>query len=356
MAELRAGRRTRAVLLLLGFGATWTAGAAAVRRVVPWPEADERAARWEFVRGSDGYEILIFGSSNLRHGLDPDALDRALAERGHRLHSFNLAAEGMHPLEADAVMRSLLRRRPPRLRYLLVELLPHDPTRLIGDNRFAEPVLFWHTPRGTRNALRALSGAAIPTRERWSLGWLHLRHAARRWAAVGEAPRVLQPARADAGDRTTIAANRGFTALDRLEDERYETARRVFLRELPRWQRRVARIDEIHDRALRGAATPERLDRARVREQIAWARALGVEPIFLVPPVPAPTPDVVAAAASGEIPNVLAFNSPRAHADLYRTENRFDFVHLNAAGSERWSTEVGVSLAGWIEARDAARR
>lgn len=347
-------RRLRALFCLACFALTTWAATGVVRGLVPWPESDERAARWHFFRTSDDYDVLIVGSSNLRHGLDPRVLDRTLAARGHLLHSFSLAAEGMHVIEADVILREVVAEPRPRLRYVLIELLPHSPLALIGPNHFSDPVQFWHTAAGTRFALRALARARAPLQQRAALGWLHLRHAGRRWGSVGQGPRIVAGTRASQlGDVGRIASNRGFTALDALDDERYDIARRSFLRELDKWEQRVGQIDDRHEWALQGHPVRGTLDLVRVREQIEWVRDLGAEPVFLVPPVPAATPDVLAAANSGKIPNVLAFNSPGRYPELYRTENRFDFSHLNGVGAERWSEIVGERLAAWIDARNA---
>ena len=55
-----------------------------------------------------------------------------MSERGHSVHSFNLAAVGMHAFETDFGLMVALASEPARLRLVFHELLYSDPSEFIG--------------------------------------------------------------------------------------------------------------------------------------------------------------------------------------------------------------------------------
>ena len=70
------------ILPVIAFAAAFAVVAGVVGAFVPWPEHDELAARvaW-FSDHRDEFELLYFGSSNFRLGLNPQQIDRRLSAR-----------------------------------------------------------------------------------------------------------------------------------------------------------------------------------------------------------------------------------------------------------------------------------
>jgi acetylglutamate synthase len=71
-------------------------------------------------------------------------------------------------------------------------------------------------------------------------------------------------------------------------------------------------------------------------------RSIGAKPIFLI--TPNTTQIDVNTASAGELAAVMAFNSPRAYPDLYRSSVRRDGQHLTRSGSEEFTRIVAANF------------
>jgi hypothetical protein len=325
------------------------ASVTALRSLVPWPEHGALAARVQhFLAHADDFDLLFVGSSNIAHGFDPAVVDAELARRGHPLRSYNLAAEDMQPVEADFVLREVLKRKPARLRFVVIELLDFEPTAVIRDNAFSERAVYWHDSRSLRDALGRLLRSAAPVADKARLSWLHLQHAAWRLANLGEADRVVAAERAPLDPVSTAMVEAGgFEALDDQPDMATQRMRAAFIANAPRYRARVADLDAQNAKS---GTLPPGLD-AELATQSARLRAEGVEPIYVIPPVPHPTPALHAFATRAESPLVFIFNAPGRYPDLFVFEHRYDETHVNRAGSEALSRRFADALADTLDAK-----
>lgn len=347
---MRAGLRGA---LVLGLGvAAFLAAAAAVRGVLPWPYESSLDARWRAFRAHAGdYDVVFVGSSYVARAVEPAVLDRELARLGRPLRSFNLAADNMQAAEAGHVLREIVGLGSPRLRFAVMELLEFAPRGMLKRSAFTDRGIYWHDARGLADALRRVAGSAEPRMERLRLGWLHLRHAAWRFANFGRAERAIAAWRRgpDPADLAVAAAG-GFEALDERPEPSSLEVHETFLRSLPGY---LARLEEIDLRnRVPGIAPPELL--RVVHEQTARLRAAGIEPIYFVPPVPWAAPELLAIAREPGGAAVVALNSPARFPELYDPAHRWDAIHVNRAGAALMSAQLAAELAPKLaaDARD----
>ena len=335
------------VLLALG-ATTFLLCAAGIRALLPWPAEGSLDARWRHFRAHrDDYDLVFVGSSTVARGVDPGAFDRALAQHGRALHSYNLAADNMQSTEAGYLLRQVVAHRTPRLRYAVIELLEFAPRGMLRRNAFTDRAVYWHDLPGLLDAWRRVAASRDGRREKLELVWLHLRHAAWRASNFGRAERAIEAWHdgADPADLAVAAAG-GFEALDDRPDPASLRMREQFLASLPGY---VAQLDEIELRNRVPSLAPADLARS-MREQTAWLRAAGIEPIYVIPPVSWPTPELIAIAREPGIGAVVSLASPARFPELFDPAHRWDGTHVNRAGaalaSERLAAEVGPRLEG----------
>jgi hypothetical protein len=340
-------RLGRSLVLVLLAGAVFLGTVTALRALVPWPEHGALGARMQhFLAHADDYDLLFVGSSNVAHGFDPAVVDAEFARRGHPLRSYSLAAEDMQPVEADFVLREVQKRRPARLRWVAIELLDFDPTAVIRDNAFSERTVYWHDGRSSWNALARLLRSGASVADKAQLAWLHLQHAAWRLGNLGEGDRAIAAWRAPADPASeAIVDAAGFEALDDRTDPTTLRMHARLLANAPRYRAQVAALDAHNAGPAVLPSGPE----GDLAAQTARLRADGLEPVYVIPPVPHPTPALHAFAARADAPLVLAFNTPGRHPELFRIEHRYDETHLNRAGSEALSRRFADALADVLD-------
>jgi hypothetical protein len=334
---------------LVGLGVlAFAATGAAIRAQLPWPAEGALDARWRHLRAhADEFDLVFVGSSNLARGIDPVAVDRELARLGHPIRSYNLGADNMQSTEVGYVLRQIVALRPSRLRFVVIELLEFAPRAMVRRNPFSDRAVHWHDAPALVDALGRIAASGEPPLEKLRLAWLHLRHAAWRASSFGRAERAigLRSAELDAFDAAVAAAG-GFEALDARPDPATLQMRSKFLARIPGY---LASLEDVDRRNRVPALAPPGLA-AAVRDQTAWLRAQGLEPIYLVPPLPWPAPELLAIAREPGAPAVVALNSPGRFPELFDPEHRWDPTHVNRAGAELLSIRLAAALAPLVGA------
>ncbi len=336
----------RAIPFAIGIAA-FLVTAAAIRSFLPWPTEGSLDARWRHFQANAGaYDVVFVGSSNIARMLDPAVFDAELARLGHPVRSYNLAADNMQPTEADFVLREIVAQRASRVRWAVIELLEFAPRGMTATNPFTDRAIYWHDGRSLLGALRRVAASPEPIVAKLQLGWLHLRHAAWRASNFGRAEASIEARRrgADPLDDAVAAAG-GFEALDDRPDPSAERVRRRFLASVPRYLADLAEVD-VRNRVPALAPADEA---ARVRAQAAWLRASGIEPLYVIPPLPGASPALYAIAREPGAPAVIALNSPARFPDLYEPEHRYDATHVNRAGAARASVRLAEQLAPLLD-------
>ncbi|HTF34944.1 MAG TPA: hypothetical protein VK714_14770 [Myxococcota bacterium] len=340
----------RSLSLAVLFGLAFLATTASIRTALPWPRGGAFDARMRhFISHVDEYDLVFVGSSSVARGFDPAVFDAALAARGHPLRSFNLGVDGMWSLEADYLIREIVRRQPTRLRWIVIDLFELDPkldsTPESESDVFTERGFYWHDAWGLAQVLRRVFAGSGGLREEARLAWVHVRLAAWRLGNLGQGDIALAswwagPASEDAG----IVQGGGFEALDDLNHPVAGKMRAFYLANAAQYEGVIATLDE---RNARPEAPPE-AKRAEIREQSERLRAANIEPLYIIPPILRATPSLYGLVKATDVP-VLGFNSPTRYPELYATEHRWDATHLNRAGAQCLSRLLAERLADLLD-------
>lgn len=321
------------VFALLGFASA----AALIHHLVPEPyrgDVSDKLA-W-FEEHGDEVDVLFFGSSRIHRGVIPSVFDREMARHGHPVRSFNFGVLGMGMHETSALVRRVLAMEPARLRRVVVELDGWSAA-IRPQNRFKKRMVSWHDPAETASALRTVALSGAGRLERLEQTWTHLLHLGAWTTGAGRGRYLVEDLARDGRPRRSadLSEARGF---EPFSESAYGTPsthpfRRRFVRMIPVYRKAVARLA-----AANGAdVSLEGFNRRAVEEQVALIRRAGAEPVHLITPTARPTPELYRLAATGAVPQMLAFNDPERYPDLFTVDRRFDAEHLTTEGAERFT-------------------
>ncbi len=331
---------------LIGFLAAFGLVSTALRETLPPPNGFGLGPKVEYFREHrDDFDLVVFGSSHVRHGIVPEQLDAELGKRGVAIHSFNFGVAGMSMFELDYWFQRMFDERPARLRWVVIELGSWEPRR--PDHRLfeTERSVLWHSWDVTRDVLASLWQRDVPDGSRmyrWHVAAQHLELMAKRYANLGQAQRLLQ--RRLRGDRdeelasyvspAEVAEHRGYRFPP--EDARAGFGDVVKYRRLR---------EELTSGTPRTAPLP--FSTAAVCRMARQLEQLGVVPIFLI------APTVIRGrhpmASSEQVPecldHLLDYQQPDRFPLLFQEPMRFDFDHLNHEGAQRLTALVADDLA-----------
>lgn len=299
----------------------------------PLPEYDQ-LPYGTFLEKFDKVELLFAGSSNIRM-INVDAFEEHAAEIGIPITTVNLGVDGMWPPEAGEFLKRVLRKKPPHLKWIVLDLrpwkaryLPLPQFRSRRQERMAERFqnsmadwtgatereVWWHTPRLTFRMLLVGWRTGI---ERETMR-AHLGNGFRRFSPNGLGLQMFRRAWAPS-EMIRLAA----------DYEKHEKAVNRF--SIPRNEyldfcARTMEHDSMWDR---------QLTRSYITELDDWLRGRGYSVIYLYPPLAEP----------GALSNLIdlerllpgreiwSFSDAKQYPQLFDYENRLEQYHLNAAGN-----------------------
>jgi hypothetical protein len=331
-----------ALLFFAGFcGSSWIAG-----RWLPFPDVPEVSEkRAHFLAHAGEYDALFLGSSRIELQVMPAVFDQRLAELGAPLHSFNAGVSAMAPPEDAFFFDEITRARPPRLRWVFIEL---GPVRLDVDRARggSERMSYWHDAgrtllmwqcfraewRQTRSRLARKNQRDKSTAERLlayqkpvQSGLEHLllfiKNAVHLGRGATLAARFLDVGAARTVSNPTTAAQ-GWVRMDALMDEKNRAP----------YERAYAERLTEPQRAKAGNPAGAEALRRLVKKVVA----AGATPVLVIPPTTAAThfeapPEIRQTCA------VLDFSDIHAFQELYRIEHRLDVEHLNILAAPLFS-------------------
>lgn len=356
-----AGRRPRRTLgsaALVGLVLLALAVSSAAFRawVLPWPHDGALADKLAYYEAHrDAYDVLFIGSSRVAHGYMPEIIDPILSEAGFPLRSFNLGIDAMTSFEADFLLRRVLARPSPRLRYVVIELETWTPPRSNNPRFDTERSVFWHDTRQTAQALRSLRSAPMDVKYKVKESLEHLRLYGKRALNIGRGVRrIADITHPPAAEVTLDDLHRraGFQPYDPSTDEEHARVHRRFLeRDAAEFPAKVLALAAVgdSDAALDGF----NLD-ALVRQR-ELVEAAGPVPVYAMGPTIKPKPYLRPLARSGVVPVLFDFSRPDEYPELYAVDERFDDDHLTLAGAERFSRVFAERFVRYL-AMDAAAR
>jgi hypothetical protein len=318
------------------------------RLVPPVPAGASARADWLREHGAP-FDTIFIGSSRTFHQLIPAVFDRAMAEQGVQVRSFNLGTPGMKPPEDAYVIGRALRGREAPLRFLVVECNPIH-LDIQPEQRGTTRAVYWHdVPRLRALWQRVWARPALAPEA--NLGPLAVGNNLVEFS-VHLGPWLWNAARVGRGahlvERALAARDRpgsGKSVVGPLGDGFFPREYREPFHgeELESYRRELAAtLDDGDSRLHYGDVASQ----AEIARKVALAERLGARLVMVAPPILgpvfAPLPE------SGAL--FLDFSDPRRFPELFVPEHRNDGGHLNPAGSELYTRllarRLGSSLAG----------
>lgn len=301
------------------------------------------------LRELDEVELVFAGSSNIRM-IDVGRFEAEAADRGVPVRAFNLGVYGMWPQETELFLNAALRPRPPRLRYIVLDLRPWkarylDPVEpenprqkrrmeyfrrgmdlLMGST---DRELWWHTPRATLRMLHIGLVTKMPPEVQRG----HLRLGLERVLPLGLALGFLERR----AQRLTMDQARA-----RLDD----ADRAVNNFQMPRddYEVLLRRMEEVDTKWNR------ELTAAYLRRQLNRLRARGYQVFCLYPPLVEPGSLTNARELEALLPGeeIWNFADPARYPELFDFENRLEQIHLNRAGNAIYARLMAEKFADWM--------
>jgi len=337
---------TQSLLAALGFASV----ALGVRALVPWPEEQLLWRKWEyFAEHKDEFDAVWIGTSLVFRDVDVPAIDAALRERGHALHSFNFGIGGMGTFEQDFVLHRLLELEPARLKYVFYEggpvglgIHPRHVFQTPGDTNTMRST-YWHDGPQTAKVLRQIPHLPVSPWRRLDLAFTHARLFGRKLANYGFGTEVKRGLEGfEPGPLLT--ERRGFQPYR----EPHEDAFQPMLDDPATFDEVVAAIPAANAMPLR----LEDLDLSTHRAQYAAAEARGARLVYVALPGSIGDPERQFLHAQGVIPTLWDFSSPAEYPELFRIEHRWDVDHLNPDGVPLLTAYLVERVAALLEASE----
>jgi len=287
-----------------------------------------------FSEHKDEFDTVIVGSSALYYSVSPEVFDAATREKGVPTRTFNFGIDGMQPPENFYVLDQILKTKPKKLKWVLLELGEVQPRwfALLETQR----AVYWHdwprtwltvrqalNPRGNANWFIQITRLWLARRDIASNLVLFGKRFANAGRAADFLPSAKQERYADAALELGPNSDGFRYAGDEMSEERAVSYQQLLAHEI-------------------SVARPKILDPATqqgYREAAARIRAAGAKPVFVVTPTIFQRP-----LQFGQTPPapVIAFNSAAKFPEFYDVKIRVDNSHLNREGAEKFA----LTLAG----------
>ena len=305
------------------FAAAFVASACLIGWCLPFPPVPAVSAKYRYLaENNDRFDTLFVGSSRVYHQIDPQQFDTEVAALGGRTQSVNLASAGQWPPESFYFLRRLLALRPPRLRWVFIELMPINENLGVRSEDTLRAA-YWHDWRHTALALRAVFASRRSPVEKWRLAAEHaaifLRWNANLGRGADALRDILLPGR----------AKRPPAWLDRAGFQP-ESDHHIADADLLQYLKTVAEL-----RTSLSSYPVSAHYFAALTALVAEVRRAGAQPVFLLTPSLNPGENVTGLPAG--VP-VFAFTDPAKYPALYAPDRHYDAAHLNEKGAAEFTS------------------
>ena len=321
------------IVFLLALGATSTFLGA----FTPFPYLGNLWRKYHHVQqpGKD-YSLLYIGSSRVFHEFIPKQFDAALHDRGHQVRSFNFGQDGMWPPESFYMLRQILAKRPPNLKWVFFDLMGMKAKE--EEEEPTKRAVYWHDLRHTILAWRhALEVDMIGQRtisEKAARCWYHAMLWAEKSASLGRGQEQLEIALKLARERK----------LEKIPDEGFEAGGKGPLtgEMLAHFNAAMAKLK------VNPTAKPiEPMLGDALNALVKEVRAAGAEPVFIVASGIYGTERFTDWPPAGV--RVLRFDDPDKFPELYSPANRYDPHHLDLTGAQAFTRYLANAFAALLE-------
>ncbi len=331
----------RALISVALFAGGLALGCAAIGRMLPVPNVPQVKEKIDWFRAHRGeYTALFLGTSRVRRHIIPSLFDRLAAERGIEMRSFNLGVDTLAAPEDGYVLDLALAARPPKLRYVFIEL-SFFRANFLGQAPDTIRAAYWHDCERTRIVCGHLidqnfQRIKLPTKRnknRWN-AWLA---AVSDWGSlVAEHGRLFLQRATNFGRVAalwpTAAGLRGpghplaplGPGLDGFIPSPADTVLRGDA--VAAYEQEISKLKSGGPRERPLDLAPE----ANLERMCEKIRAHGAEPILLI----APSQSGYTSRPRREVAPVLDFSDPVQWPELFDVRYRADAGHLNTAGAE----------------------
>jgi hypothetical protein len=286
-----------------------------------------------FTEHKDEFDTVIVGTSQVYYSVSPEIFDGATRENGAPTRTFNFGINGMHPPENFYMLEQILKTKPKKLKWVLLELgeVRARWFPALGTQR----AVYWHdwprtwltlrqalNPRGNANWFIQITRVWVARRDLASNLVLFGKQFANAGRAADFLPAAEEERYADAA--VELGPNRdGY----RLAGDPMSPERAVVFKEALAQERATARPKTLDPATQRG-----------YREAAAQITAAGAKPIFVVTPTIFQSPLQFSEPAPAPI---IAFNDVRKFPEFYDVGVRIDDSHLTREGADKF----GLALA-----------
>ena len=318
----------------------------AMETVLPPPDVGDVSVKLAFYsKHKEDFDTVFVGSSRISGQVAPSLFDQeVVAATGRPMRSFNLGAPSMFLPESLYVIDRILAQRSARLRWMFIELDDPRP-RLEEHAGLVRREVYWHTWGETvLMSVGILTARGIHKADRMSMLAHQWTLFGRRWSHFGRALE-WSATNADDEDLTTLGpAMDGYKPYKATLGESRGTRR-----DAEQFVAAAAAVQATHGSADVGPRVPILL-RWMLAGKIRALRARNVEPLFVIPPVTTREEEFLRLAHDGGVRPLFAFNDPAAYPELYEVNMRADTMHLNAAGSQRFTRLLAARFVKAIAA------
>lgn len=313
--------RLRGVVAIAAFMAFTAMTALVLRSALAFPPVPGVGPKFRYFEPrKDEFEVLFLGSSRLYHHVIPKPFDAAVSQAlAKPIRSFNFGYDGMWPPESLYVLQEILRLRPQRLRWVILEVKEVDANNEVH-NQNTYRMAYWHDLAHTRMAAGAVVRASKTTAERFKLLDLHWRHFFSCSLNQGRGTEILL-------DTLDIRrAKRRDRRQDWEDTQGYEPGSDTPMsgKFLADYHRDVERMRTAPESAI----SPELS--AGLQAAINAIRSVGAQPVLVL------TPSVDRRENLTQLPAgvpVWNFSTPDRAPELFAAELHYDGHHLNPQGA-----------------------
>lgn len=309
---------------------------AGLNALLPFPEIDVVSAELRFFKEHrDEFDTIFVGSSHIHHQISPAIFDRVTREAGHPTHSFNFGINGMFPPESGYVLERLLKAKPRHLKWVFIELDELE-TRRIPKAEAARRSVYWHDWKRTSLVLRKVLDGDDAASAR-DLFFFHSALFGKNFTNIGRKI-DLSWWSSHLGKKAAPPKTLGP------DGDGYDPQiKKLSAAEAVAYEAGLGRAVAQAESKFVSVATEQ-----AYRQWSDEVRKIGATPIFLSTPTMAQT-KLGFRPESGIAGATVHFNDAKAYPQLYRSEMRFDFDHLNGEAAEEFTTLVARSFSQLIK-------
>ncbi|HEX8309824.1 MAG TPA: hypothetical protein VF614_00810 [Chthoniobacteraceae bacterium] len=323
----RAAHCLRNACLFLAGGALACAGAGMFLPPPHIPQVSAKLRYWE--KHGHEFDTVFIGSSRTYRQFQPEVFDAVARDHGVKCRSFNLGIDAMFSPEDGFFCDRFLSLKPV-LRRAIVELSPFHSERTTLE-RGSERSIYWRDWKRTKMVYEQHANRRANRWSKFSQHWvLHLRQVLNtaRGAALLQRALGIRP-----DDEKKVLGPRkdGYLPLKRPGG--------LTGRELAAYTAELStRKAGAHLRTSAGPGAQSNLE-----AMLAGLQKTGAEICFVIAPV---VPEQRVYPEKAGMAPLHDFSEIPAWPELFDPKERYDAMHLNAAGAERYTRALAQQIFG----------